>query len=220
MQPDEGNDCQGLAEQLPPPWPNRVQGSVFMTAVKFSANPFPTRVFYDWSRQAQNTSLYYDPPTPTDYVQVALLTGDTGYIRIQDQQGGISMCAQALPGPQVPNWNQVDGCECRMQIAPGTVLNPSGVPTKILWCPTNLDARLPQVFWTWYSDMGDPVVFMQSNSDPTDGTGLNLADYYGWSPGSIAPPGTFNIPAVCEGKPKVAVPNACHNCHLPRNSGN
>jgi hypothetical protein len=33
---------------------------------------------------------------------------------------------------------------------------------------------------------------MQSNSSPTAGTGLNLADYYGWQPGLVAPPGTFD----------------------------
>lgn len=208
------SECTSLGA-LPPPWPDQVQATVFMTAVSFPPNPFPTRVFYDWTKQAQNSSLYYNPPTATDYVQVALLTGNTGYIRIADQQGGISMCERALPGPQIPNWKMVDDCECRAQIAPRTVLNPSNVPTKILWCPTDLSAK--QVFWTWYSDTGTPVVFMQSNSSPTAGTGLNLADYYHWQPGSVAPPGTFDIPAACQGQPKMEVPQACHNCHLPLN---
>lgn len=207
----------------PVTWPDRVQGTVMMTAVSFEPNPFPTRLFYDWIQQAQNTSLYYAPPTSTDYVQVALLLGDTdddpnntGYIRIEDQSGNISMCEQALPGPQVPNWQQVDGCECRARLAPGTPLNPSGEATNILWCPTDLSAD--QVFWTWYGDSGTPVVFMQTNSSPTDGTGLNLADYYEWEPGSQAPAGTFDVPAACQGQPKVTVPTACHNCHLPLNS--
>lgn len=200
---------------LPPPWPHQVQGTVFMTAVSFPPNPFPTRVYYDWTRPAQNTTLYYYPPTATDYAQVALLTGDTGYIRIEDEHGVVSMCQQALPGPQVPTWQSVDGCECRAEIAPGTVLNPGDEPTKVLWCPTDLSAQ--QVFWTWYSDSGTPIVFMQSNSSPTAGTGLNLADYYHWEPGSVAPPGTFDLPPACEGKPKIDVPKACHNCHLPTN---
>ncbi len=218
------NAVPGLSEcsspsDLPPPWPEQVQGTVFMTAVSFDPNPFPTRVFYDWEQKAQNTSLYYYPPPtePTgDDVQVALLTGDTGYIRIEDKAGDVTMCQQALPGPQVPDWNSVDGCQCRAQIAPGTILNPSTVPTKIMWCPTDLSAQ--QVFWTWYSDEGSPVVFMQTNSSPTAGTGLNLADYYEWEPGSIAPAGTFDVPPACEGEPKVEVPTACHNCHLPTNS--
>ena len=200
----------------PVDWPDQVQGTVMMTAVSFAPNPFPTRLFYDWTQKAQNTSLYYAPPTSTDYVQVALLLGETGYIRIEDEDGNISMCQQALPGPQVPNWQTVDGCECRARLSPGTVLNPSDEPTNILWCPTDLSAD--QVFWTWYGDSGEPVVFMQTNSSPTAGTGLNLADYYEWEPGSMAPSGTFDLPAACEGQPKVAVPTACHNCHLPTNS--
>ena len=59
---------------------------------------------------------------------------------------------------------------------------------------------------------------MQSNSSPTDGTGLNLADYYHWKPGSVAPSGTFALPAACQGQPAVQVPKACHNCHLPVNA--
>lgn len=211
----ELSECSSPSS-LPPPWPDQVQASVFMTAVSFPPNPFPTRVFYDWSQQAQNSSLYYNPPTATNYVQVALLTGNTGYIRIEDAHGSISMCQQVLPGPQVPNWNELDGCECRAQIDPGSTLNPSSVPTKILWCPTDLSAN--QVFWTWYSDRGTPIVFMQSNSSPSAGTGLNLADYYHWSPGSVAPSGTFDIPSECLGKQKHEVPVACHDCHLPTTS--
>lgn len=208
------SECSSTGD-LPPPWPSRVQATAFMTAVSFPPNPFPTRIYYDWERQAQNTTLFYYPPAPQEYAQVALLTGDTGYIRVEDEHGGISMCKQSLPGPQVPDWKAVDGCECRAEIAPGTPLNPGSEPTKILWCPTDLSAE--QVFWTWYSDSGTPIVFMQSNSSPTAGTGLSLADYYRWEPGSVAPAGTFDVPVACEGKPKVAVPKACHNCHLPTN---
>ena len=203
---------------LPPSWPDRTQLTAFMTAVNFQYNPFPTRVYYDWKKPAQNSTLYYDPPTAENYSQLALLLGDTGYIAMVRQNGSISSCSQALPGPQVPNWNKVDGCECRAQIAPHTVLNPGDVPTKILWCPTDLALR--QVFWTWYTDEGRPVVFMQSNSSPTAGTGLNLADYYEWGPGSVAPAGTFDLPQACQGQPKQpnAFPTACNNCHLPLNA--
>lgn len=203
---------------LPPAWPDKVQATAFMTAVSFPPNPFPTRVYYDWthSPSAQNSSLYYyRPKDPSNHVQVALLKGDTGWIRIEDPQGRVKMCEQALPGPQVPNWKEVDGCRCRAELRPGSVLNPSSERTKILWCPTDLSAN--QVFWTWYSQRGRPVVFMQTNSSPTAGTGLNLADYYGWAPGSTAPHDTFDLPAACDGKEPIQVPKACHNCHLPLN---
>jgi hypothetical protein len=206
--------CSSKAS-LPPPWPDRVQGTVFMTAVSFPPNPFPTRVFYDWTQRSQNTTLNNYPQTAENGAQTALLLGNTGYIALKRLDGSISKCEQVLPGPQVANWKEVDGCECRAQIAPHTVLNPSDVPTKILWCPTDLSAK--QVFWTWYSDKGTPVVFMQSNSSPTDGTGLNLADYYHWKPGSVAPAGTFDLSPACQGQPVIQVPKACHNCHLPLN---
>lgn len=204
-------------DSLPPAWPDQLQVTAFMTAVKFAPNPFPTRIFYDWTQKSQNTTLYYYPPTQKDYAQTALLLQDTGYIAFVEEGGGISGCQRVLPGPPVPNWKQVDGCECRAQIAPNTALNPTDVPTKILWCPTDLE--LKQVFWTWYSDTGTPVVFMQSNSSPTAGTGLNLADYHAWAPGSVAPAGTFDLPAACQGKkmPPHAFPQACNNCHLPLN---
>jgi hypothetical protein len=208
-------DCSSPSA-LPPAWPDQVQATAFMTAVSFEPNPFPTRIFYDWKKRAQNSTLYYYPPTPQDFAQTALLLGDTGYIAFVPEHGPAAKCLQALPGPQVPNWKEVDGCQCRAQIAPHTVLNPSDVPTKILWCKTDLAQQ--QVFWTWYSDAGRPVVFMQSNSSPTAGTGLNLADYHEWGPGSAAPAGTFDLPAVCKGQPKVAYPAPCNDCHLPLNA--
>lgn len=204
-------------DSLPPAWPDQLQVTAFMTAVSFTPNPFPTRIYYDWTKKSQNTTLYYYPATPKNYAQTALLLQDTGYISFVEEGGHISSCQQVLPGPPVPNWKQVDGCECRAQIAPKTVLNPSDVPTKILWCPTDL--ALKQVFWTWYSDTGTPVVFMQSNSSPTAGTGLNLADYHAWAPGSVAPAGTFDLPPACQGQPiqPNSFPKACNNCHLPLN---
>jgi hypothetical protein len=212
------SECSSTGS-LPPDWPDQLQMTAFMTAVSFDPNPFPTRIYYDWTQKSQNTTLYYYPPAPQTYAQVALLLGDTGYIAIQEEGGGFASCQQVLPGPPVTDWKNVDGCECRAEIAPHTALNPSDVPTKILWCPTDLE--LKQVFWTWYSDTGTPVVFMQSNSSPTAGTGLNLADYYEWGPGSVAPAGTFDLPEICQGKPKVpgAFPKACNNCHLPLNAG-
>ncbi|HSG38350.1 MAG TPA: hypothetical protein VLE27_01835 [Thermoanaerobaculia bacterium] len=210
-------DCSSTGS-LPPQWPDQLQITAFMTAVNFNFNPFPTRIYYDWTAKSQNTTLYYNPPTQQNFAQVALLLNNSGYITNVEEGGATSSCSQVLPGPPVPDWKQVDGCECRAEIAPGTVLNPSTVPTKILWCPTDLE--LKQVFWTWYSDTGTPVVFMQSNSSPSAGTGLNLADYYQWGPGSVAPAGTFDLPQACQGQPIVpdAFPKACNNCHLPLNA--
>lgn len=205
------SECASV-DDIPPAWPHQLQLTAYMTAVSFEPDPFPTRVYYDWDKTQQNSSLFTFPTDPAQFVRTAVLTGNTGYSYIADEDGQVASCDQSLPGPPVPNWKNVDGCECRAQIAPGTVLNPSQTPTKILWCPTDLSAQ--QVFWTWYSNAGEAVVFMQTHSSPTAGTGLNLADYTGWLPGSVAPPGTFALPSKC-GPPKTDVPSACHNCHLP-----
>jgi hypothetical protein len=60
------------------------------------------------------------------------------------------------------------------------------------------------------------MVFMQSNSN-TDGTGLNLADYFYWGSEDSAPSGSFDLPKICNNQPKQDVPESCHNCHLPLN---
>ena len=205
-------ECTSV-DSLPPSWPNRLQATGLMTAVRFDEDPFPTRIFYDWSSRLLNTTLYPSPLSDQKYALVARLLGDTGYFRHQYPNGDVAMCAQSLPGPPVRDWKRVDGCECRAEIAPESTLNPSAVTTKILWCPTDLAKY--QVFWTWYQETGKPVTFMQTRSSPTDGTGLNLADYSGWLPGSEIPASAFNLPSECEGLPKIPVPDACHNCHLP-----
>src|SRR3569832_2140582 len=107
---------------LPPVWPDQLQMTAFMTAVSFAPNPFPTRIYYDWTQKAQNTTLYYYPPTQQNYSQPAWLTGNTGYISFQQEGGGVTSCQQVLPGPPVPIWKEVDHCECRAEIAPHTVL--------------------------------------------------------------------------------------------------
>ena len=216
---------------LPASWPTQVEGTTFMTSVNYCYAPFPTRVYFDWSAQAQNTAMYWNQEgaipsscsqSPAFFVQEALLLGkhpvgasQTGYIYNRDSAGNASACHQVLPGVQMPNWMQVDSCIAKAQLQPGSIFNPTDEVVKIVHCPiTKPGAAIPQMFWTWYSVSGKPMVFMQSNSN-TDGTGLNLADYYSWTPGAQAPSGLFDLPTVCEGQPKVDVPESCHNCHLP-----
>jgi hypothetical protein len=219
---------------LPPPWPNRAEITTFMTSVNYCYAPFPTRVYYDWTAQSQLTSMYWNvngavPPEPCSqnpefYQQDALLRGNvardynyTGYIFNKNQAGTPSQCHQVLPGIQIPDWQSVDDCIAKAQLAPRTLLNPTNEVVKILRCPiTRYGAPIPQNFWTWYSVTGVPMVFMQSNSN-TDGTGLNLADYYSWNPGQPAPGGSFNLPKICYNQDKQPVPPSCHNCHLPLN---
>lgn len=219
---------------LPPAWPYQAEITTFMTSVNYCYAPFPTRVYYDWEAQSQLTSMYWNtngavPPEPCSqkpefFQQDALLRGKvgltyhhTGFIFNKDQASKPSQCYQVLPGIQIPNWKSVDGCIAKAQLAPNSVLNPTQEIVKILRCPiTQYGAPVPQNFWTWYSVSGVPMVFMQSNSN-TDGTGLNLADYYSWRPNQKAPIGSFKLPNICINQEKQPVPASCHNCHLPLN---
>ena len=216
----------------PPPWPHIAEITTFFTSVNYCYAPFPSRVYYNWKAQSQLTRMYWNdagaiPPepcsqTPEFFVQDALLRGDvssslnnTGFIFNKDQSGNPSQCHQVLPGIQVPNWKEVDNCEAKAQLAPGTILNPSNEIVKIIRCPiTSFNAPVPQIFWTWYTITGTPIVFMQTNSN-TDGTGLNLADYHFWKPGKPAPDGSFDLPNICRDQQKHPVPESCHSCHLP-----
>lgn len=212
--------------QLPPSWPDKVQASVVMTAVSYNNNPFPSRVYYDWTKQAQLSTLYVQHPTDSLHAKVALLTNDpnpllqkkpgVGYGYNLDGNGSPYQCGiGVLPGPQRPDWKTNAGCKCMARLAPGSALNNSDVPVSILWCPTDLAQN--QVFWTWYDDHGKPNVFMQTNSSPTAGTGLNLADYYQWVPGSEAPADAFTPPPSCI-KHTGSMTKGCYNCHMPVNS--
>jgi len=221
---------QATNPDLPPSWPSTVGVTTFFTSVNYCYAPFPSSVYYDWSAQSQLTSMYWningavpqEDCLTTFFVQDALLRGqadpngnlnDTGFIFERDRSGKPSQCHQALPGIQVPDWKKVDNCIAKAQLAPQSILNPSDEVVKILRCPIT-EYPVPQVFWTWYSVTGTPVVFMQSNAD-TAGTGLNLADYHEWVPGQTAPRGSFDLPEICEIEPKQPVPGGCHSCHLP-----
>ncbi|MCF6299733.1 MAG: hypothetical protein L3J52_01205 [Proteobacteria bacterium] len=217
--------------ELPPAWPVKAEITTFMTSVNYCYAPFPTRVYFDWKAQSQLTSMYWNksgaipstcPQKPEFFVQDALLRGkigqtynNTGFIFNKDHVGHSSQCFQVLPGVQIPSWKSVDGCVAKAQLAPRSILNPTAEVVKILRCPiTKYGAPVPQNFWTWYSVNGVPMVFMQSNSN-TDGTGLNLADYYSFKPGKSAPTGSFDLPNICINQDKQSVPKSCHNCHLP-----
>ena len=165
-------------------------------------------------------------PQGDNYAQVALLTNDpnpflpgnppgVGYGYNLDKNGDAHSCFKGvLPGPQRPDWKTIDGCKCMARLAPNSALNNTDVPVSVLWCPTDLQQS--QVFWTWYDDNGKPNVFMQTNSSPTAGTGLNLADYHEWVPDSQAPAGTFTPPRSCKTH-TGGMTEGCYNCHMPVN---
>lgn len=222
------------------PWPAQVELTTFMTSINYCYAPFPTRVYYDWAfSAAQNSTLYWNqnaviPPTSAcdtirnnPVTQTAYLygpheippvnTAETGYIHLDYVTTKPNECHQVLPGVQLPDWKTVDNCVVMAEIDSDSILNSTTRTARILRCPIRPgDINTAQQFWTWYTDDGTPLVFMETNSG-TSGTGLNLADYYGWEPSPTIPPGTFTAPTICEGQPKHDVPPGCHNCHFPIN---
>ena len=157
---------QATSRELPPSWPLKAETTTFLTSVNYCYAPFPSRVYFDWYAQSQLTSMYWNnngavPPGACAangkefYVQQALLRGklaskydETGFIFNRSlPRAPASQCAQVLPGIQVPDWKNVDGCVAKAQLAPNTVLNPSNEVVKILRCPiTPYGAPVPQVF--------------------------------------------------------------------------
>ena len=215
-----------------PELPKILEATALMVSVNRCYWPFPTRVNYDWDEQAQNADYeqirWQNPKEEpgcdnidTFQSQVALLLGvrndthqKTGYV-INKDAGGES-CQHVLPGLQAFNWPEKGECKITAILQPESVLNPSKEDVKILFCPITYPGdKTPKVFWTWYGVSGRPVVFMQSHSS-TEGTGLNLADYFDWIPGKKAEDKSiYKVPAVCEGQPKEDVPDYCHKCHMP-----
>ena len=217
----------------PPSWPNQVAATAFMVSVNYCYAPFPTRVFYDWDIGSQNTTMFWNPngavppqcaQNPEFFVTEPLLFGDiaispnnTGYAIPENSATTPISCAQALPGLPRPDWMAYGDCEAKAIVSQESSLNPSNEPFKIVHCPITPPTADPAMaFWAWYFESGTPLTFMQTNAT-THGTGLNLADYYQWLPGEIAPEGSYDIPAACDNQPKKHVNPACHKCHMPTN---
>lgn len=186
LMPQLDTSCTGA--QLPS-WQQEMAFTSFMTPVNVNYNPFPTEVLYKWSRQSQRTRMYWPPSSGTAYDD-ALLIGGQGY-DVTMPINGAQVCTADLPGTPRPNWPAASPCSCAAVIGQGSPLAPLG-PTMIMQCPM----ILPRVFWTWYTLSGQPMVFMETKSPATEGTGLALADYYAFDPNAQIPDSAFTPPNV------------------------
>ncbi len=222
-----------------PQWPQQLGMTTFMTPVNFEYDPFPTEVLYQWSVQSQRTRMF-QPPSSQNFSEDALLIQGTGYDIYRQRSGG-DTCSADLPGVPVPNWPSTDQCSCMGVLENNPQLSPNETAMIL-----NCSMVPPRVFWTWYTPQGRPIVFMETNSPADEGTGLALADYYSWQPGTSIPPGTFNVPSNCSstssnaptaerfhhgtqdwrglraaGSPSATAVQAspCNNCHMPLNTG-
>jgi hypothetical protein len=227
----EVQQCES-STQRPPEWPATLRATTLLTAVNVNYSPFPSLVRYDASKPGLRTDMYNPwPPTSTQWdLYSARLVQDKGY-SVYFKGDEYKSCTQDLPGPPLPNWMNVDGCECKASLPVNSSLNPrSDESLLVMMCPltpASADPKNPQVFWTWYGQQsGSPLVFMQSDSSAKAGTGLNLADYYSWEPNATIDPEIFSHPDTCmlpkpdpgQNKAASGLPHQCHNCHLPLNS--
>jgi len=200
-------------DQTLPSWPahGNLGFTTFMTPVKFSNDPFPTEILYQWQTRSQRTRLVYPSSSPQEFGD-ALLIGGNGYGIDRMRYGNVSCAPGVMPGTPQPNWPVLGNCTCRGVLDDNPALSPDRV-TQVLSC----DMEPPSVFWTWYTDAMKPVVFYQTESAPDVGTGLALADYYDWQPGAAIPSGTFALPSQCIGAKRPPIPplsTDCFTCHL------
>jgi len=182
-----GLSQDACAATVPPRWPGRVQMTALMTPTKFGLGPFPTEVFYDWDRNNAMLTRLHDPDNPAMAVDV-LLKGPLGY-DIKPGHLSAPTCQQDYPGIVRPDWLSGTTCACRGVIANNPQLDPDDT-INIESC----SADPMHALWAWNKKSGAPVAFLSTLQTPG---GLDLADYYSWSPGAESGTATFAVPPAC-----------------------
>ncbi len=168
-------------------WPDQVQMTALMTPAEFGLGPFPTEIFYDWERSNAMLTRLHDPDDPAITIDV-LFKGPLGYDIKPNHRSGPT-CQPNYPGVVTPDWLSGKSCACRGVIANNPQLSP-GDTIDIRSCA----ADPSHAFWAWYRKSGPPVAFLSTLQTPG---GIDLADYYGWSPGAESTAATFEVPAAC-----------------------
>lgn len=212
---------RGCSKATLPKWPSRFAMTTFMTPVNINYDPFATEIFYDWDgAHAQRTRMFSPGKSALRTIEALLISG-SGY-DIKSFHGGAIKCRPGFPGIPKPDWASAAQCECKGVIENNPVLSP-GEMTQIMTCPTTPT----HILWVWYRTAGNPVMFMETAAS---GTGISLADYYGWAPYQSIPPGIFDLPRECVAEKKAGARSAggrrdlpardvnpqCFNCHLGR----
>ena len=196
------NACKYVTKKGLPKWPEHFYLTVTMVPVN-DANPFPTQVVYDWSRESQHTRMYSNHAIYDSY----LISDDT-YILTRFLDGRINCTSHLKFGPPRPNWMNEDKCKCMGRIHD----NPDFSPwhnTTIAVCPLIGD----RVFWTWFSDdhAADnagytPVMFYETSAPLGEGTNLALADYHYFSSKHLLIDlSQFKVPPKCLKARRLAI---------------
>lgn len=211
-------DACGVA--VPARWPDRMQMTALMTLTPFGVGPLPSEIFYDWAHNAMLTRVHdlNNPALAAD----ALLSGATGYDIKPSHSGAPALtCQPDYPGIVKPDWLSGPTCSCKGVITNNPQLIPDDT-VEICSCTTDAS----HAFWAWYKSSGTPVVFLSTLQTPR---GIDLADYYGWSPGAESATTPLEVPAACTSPDRVdhlpppdrarltsSFATHCATCHVSR----
>jgi hypothetical protein len=157
--------------------------------------PIPTQVFYDWPKREMLTRLWVAPDTYED----AILDSESTHVVLR-KPDGTHACVKTLPvGLVKPKWASADmGAHCRAVITNNPQLSPNRT-TNVCVMPS----RPGQVFWTWYTNRDQAVMFIEVPQ--ACDVMLLLTDYADWDPTPAAfDPSLFVVPPDCLTSPTTA----------------
>jgi hypothetical protein len=210
--------CSGVS---PPIWPHHFVMTGILTPVQFKWTPLPSMLFYDWEKTATLFAYMYEARSVPPVVEiVSVLKNVVGY-SVEHQQNGAYACGAKGPGVIRPDWMAVAGCECKAIIDHNPELGPNEVG-QIRACPIKNQGLYPM--WTWYTTEGRPILFTEPRANST---GLHIADYHRWLPGTKMPQDAFDVPQLCTRAHEVGLPPvgnglsaaaavSCIACHVAR----
>jgi hypothetical protein len=212
-----GLSHEACARASMPQWPDRYVMTAIITPIKMTEYPYPTLIYYDWSKAETLLVLPFHGSPPV-LQGVISLKKRIGYRIKLPAGGGDAKCAPILPGIVRPDWMKAAACECRGVIGRNTALG-ADEDTEILSCP--IKAQGQRVMWNWYTAAGRPVMFTEAMPE---GGGVMLADYADWLPGQTGQPSDFELPKICtpasadtSGAASVAGSSfsnvSCSDCH-------
>ena len=216
-----GLSHDACSRMTPDRWPDRFVMTAIVSPLRVDDAPYSTLIYYDWSqtRTLLIMPFHGDPPALQGILSLKQQVGYRLHFSAPASKTGV--CRPDLPGVIRPDWMKVASCECRGVISGNPALGPNG-DTQILSCPIKMQE--PRIMWSWYTTQGQPMMFMEAR--PNEGSGVMLADYYGWIPGQTGQAGDFALPAECKAPenlgstPADATPSfsnpSCSDCHTTR----
>jgi hypothetical protein len=205
----------------PARWPNHFVMTGILSPIPFKWTPLPSMIYYDWEGAGNLTAIMHEArSTPPVLELMSVLTRGVGY-SVERLPNGRFACAAKSPGVVRPDWMSVAGCACKAVIDHNPDFGPNEV-SQIRACPVKSQGQ--RVNWSWYTVEGRPILFTEPAAT---GSGLNVADYLEWRPGTKMPQDAFDVPKLCThgrqaGLPRVgnglpaSMTYPCSDCHTTR----